>query len=211
MTRVKICGITNVQDAQLAIEAGADLLGFIFYPKSPRYVTSEQVRKITSHIRSQSPISNILFVGVFVDERPANVIHTLDLCGLDLAQLHGAEPPEMVADLMAQGPGVIKAFRVRNGGTLNEMQRYQATAYLLDAYVPGQPGGTGHRFDWSLALRAKAHGPIILAGGLTPDNVTQAVRAVRPWAVDISSGVEATPGRKDASKVRRFVAAAKGS
>jgi len=138
---------------------GADLLGFVFYPHSPRYVKPERVREIVTQLRAQPPAAEIQLVGVFVDERPASVAHTLQQCGLDLAQLHGAEPPEMVTNLMAQGASVIKAFRVRNGGTLNEVQRYQASAYLLDAYVPGQPGGTGHRFDWSLAVRAKAHGP----------------------------------------------------
>jgi phosphoribosylanthranilate isomerase len=211
MTKIKICGITNVQDAQLAIEAGADLLGFVFYPKSPRFVKPGRVREIVTQLRAQISAANIHMVGVFVDETPAYVAKTLDSCALDFAQLHGAEPPEMVAHLMERAPGVVKAFRVRNEASLAEMERFQATAYLLDAFVPGQPGGTGHRFDWSLAAQAKAHGPIILAGGLTPDNVAQAIRAARPWGVDVSSGVEALPGRKDPTKVRRFIAAAKNT
>jgi phosphoribosylanthranilate isomerase len=209
MTRVKICGLTNPKDALVAAEAGADFLGFIFYPPSPRYVTPEQVQEIVTQIRSQSPIPNLHLVGVFVDQRPEIVAQTLDFCGLDYAQLHGTEPPERVNTLMDWGLSVIKAFRVRDGTSLVEIERYRATAYLLDAYVPGQPGGTGHTFDWALAMRARQYGPVILAGGLTPDNVAQAVHQVQPWAVDVSSGVEATPGRKDHDKLRQFIAAAK--
>ena len=221
MTKVKICGITNLQDAQVAIEAGADFLGFIFYPKSPRYVTPQQVREIVTQLRPQPPIplrsapgtiaSNLHLVGVFVDQSPEIVAQTLAFCGLDYAQLHGAESPATVKALMGRGFGVIKAFRVRDGATLVEIQRYRATAYLLDTYVSGQPGGTGHTFDWTLAARAKGYGPIILAGGLTPDNVAQAERAAQPWGVDVSSGVEATPGHKDHDQVRRFIATAKHS
>jgi phosphoribosylanthranilate isomerase len=209
MTRVKICGITNPKDALAAAEAGADFLGFIFYPPSPRHVTPEQVREIVTQIRPQSPISHLHLVGVFVDQTPEIVAQTLDSCGLDYAQLHGTESPERVTILMDWGVSVIKAFRVRDGVSLAEIGRYRATAYLLDAHVPGQPGGTGHTFDWVLAVRARQYGPIILAGGLTPDNVTRAVHQVRPWAVDVASGVEATPGRKDHDKLRRFIAAAK--
>jgi phosphoribosylanthranilate isomerase len=112
---------------------------------------------------------------------------------------------------MERGLGVIKAFRVRDRTSLAEIGRYRATAYLLDAYIPGQPGGTGHSFDWTLAVQAKGYGPVILAGGLTPDNVLQAVRTIQPWGVDVSSGVEAAPGRKDPDKVRRFITAVKSS
>jgi len=209
MTRVKICGLTNPKDALVAAEAGADFLGFIFYPPSPRYVTPEQAQEIVTQIRSQSPISNPHLVGVFVDQRPEIVAQTLDFCGLDYAQLHGTEPPERVTTLMDWGLSVIKAFRIRDGASLVEIERYRATAYLLDAYVPGQPGGTGHTFDWALAARARQYGPVILAGGLTPGNVAQAVHQVQPWAVDVSSGVEATPGRKDHDKLRQFIAATK--
>jgi phosphoribosylanthranilate isomerase len=209
MIRVKICGITNLQDAQVAIKAGADFLGFIFYPQSPRHVKPEHVREIVTRIRAQYPLPNIQLVGVFVDQSAQSVAWTLDFCDLDYAQLHGTETPEAVTTLMGRGFGVIKALRVRDGRTLVELERYKATAYLLDAYVPGQPGGTGHGFDWTLAVQAKTHGPIVLAGGLTPDNVAQAVRTVCPWAVDVSSGVEAAPGRKDPDKVHRFIAEAK--
>jgi len=208
-TLVKICGITNVDDALAAAEAGADLLGFIFYPQSPRSVTPEQARRIANAIR-QSPYASrsrppgghrgreargntasipISFVGVFVDEGLPLLRQIVAHCGLDYH--------------------VIKAFRVRSETSLLTLERYQATAYLLDAYVDGRPGGTGQTFDWELAVRAKRHGPIILGGGLTPNNVALAVRVVQPWAVDVASGVEAAPGRKDHEKLRRFIAAAK--
>jgi phosphoribosylanthranilate isomerase len=207
MTLVKICGITNLEDALVATEAGADFLGFVFYPKSPRCVSPEQAHRIVDVVRRSSlPVS---LVGVFVDEEPDTVCHIASRCGLDYAQLHGAEPPEMVTALMERGLRVVKAFRVRDGASLVEIEHYQATAYLLDAYVPGQPGGTGHTFDWKLAVQAKEYGPIILAGGLTPDNVAEAVRATHPWGVDVSSGVEAEPGRKDSDKLRCFIAAVK--
>jgi phosphoribosylanthranilate isomerase len=211
MTKVKVCGITNLEDARVTAEAGADLMGFIFYPPSPRHVRPDQARDIVIQLRSQSPISGLRFVGVFVDQSPEIVAQTLDFCRLDCAQLHGAEPPETVAALMEQEFGVIKAFRVRDGASLNEIERYQATAYLLDAYVPGQPGGTGRRFDWKLAADASKYGAVILAGGLTSNNVAEAVETVRPWGVDVSSGVEAEPGQKDHHKLRRFIAAAKSS
>lgn len=207
MTRVKICGITNLEDARVATGAGADFLGFIFYPQSPRYVTPDQVREIVTQLRHPHPAT----IGVFVNQRPEIVARTLTFCGLDYAQLHGAEPPAMVAALMERGLRVIKALRVRDGTARAEIERYRATAYLLDTYVPGQPGGTGHTFDWTLAVQAQGCGPLILAGGLTPDNVALAVRTVQPWGVDVSSGVEAAPGRKDPAQVRRFIAAAKNS
>jgi phosphoribosylanthranilate isomerase len=226
---VKVCGITSEDDALAAAEAGADLLGFIFYPPSPRSVTPEQARRIVDALR-RSPYAaperrpgrhqpgepgpeRVLpppaLVGVFVDEDLATVRHVLGSCGLDIAQLHGMEPPQAVANLMASGTRVFKAFRVRAGASLSALQRYQATAYLLDAYVAGRPGGTGQTFDWELAVQAKRHGRIILSGGLTPDNVAAAVDFVQPYAVDVASGVESGPGRKDHDKVRRFVAAAK--
>jgi len=228
-TLVKICGITNVDDALAAAEAGADWLGFIFYPQSPRSVTPEQARRIANAIR-QSPYASrsrppgghrgreargntasipISFVGVFVDEGLPLLRQIVAHCGLDYAQLHGMESPEVVTDLMDSGRHVIKAFRVRSETSLLTLERYQATAYLLDAYVDGRPGGTGQTFDWELAVRAKRHGPIILGGGLTPNNVALAVRVVQPWAVDVASGVEAAPGRKDHEKLRRFIAASK--
>ena len=205
MTRVKICGITTQKDALIAAVAGADLLGFIFYPQSPRCVEPEQVRRIIDAVhRASSPVR---FVGLFVDEEPETVRRIAADCALDYVQLHGREPPGMVTSLIDRGIKVIKAFRIRDRASLVEIERYQATAYLLDAYVPGRPGGTGHSFDWKLAMAAKGHGPIIIAGGLTPENVAEAVCTVRPWGVDVASGVEAAPGRKDSERVQRFIAA----
>ncbi len=208
MSKVKICGITNIEDAQVAVKAGADFLGFIFYPKSPRYVTPKQVRDIVTLLPT-SPLPTPHLVGVFVNQKAETVAQTLDFCGLDYAQLHGAEPPQVVSGRVERGCGVIKALRVRDGTDLSELERYPATAYLLDTYVAGQMGGTGLTFDWKLAAQAAQYGPIIMAGGLTPDNVAQAIRAAQPWAVDVSSGIEAAPGRKDHDQVRRFVHAAK--
>lgn len=211
MTVVKICGITNLADARLAAGAGTDLIGFIFYPPSPRNVSEEQVREIVRGIRSGAGVSgsDAQFVGVFVDQPVQEVARIMDFCSLDYAQLHGKESPQESAALTGMGYCAIKAFRVRDAASLARIGDYQAAAYLLDTYVPGAAGGTGRRFDWTLALEAQSQGPIILAGGLNPDNVGEGVRTVRPWGVDVSSGVEAQPGRKDPEKVRRFIIEAK--
>ncbi len=202
MLRVKICGITSPDDAAAAIEAGADALGFVFYGASPRNVTAEQARRITAEL---PPF--ITTVGVFVDEAPGDVDRVMRYARLDCAQLHGDEAPE--ACIMDRK--VIKAIRVSRGGDIERMKDYRAAAFLLDAYRPGAPGGTGEKFDWDIAVRAKDYGRIILAGGLTPGNVAEAVRVVRPYAVDVSSGVEAAPGRKDREKLVAFIRAAKGA
>jgi phosphoribosylanthranilate isomerase len=211
LVRVKICGITNVEDALAATEAGADLLGFNFYPPSPRYVTMERAGEIIAALlRSeggrdrQQPIRT---VGVFVDEELDRVREAIRECDLDYAQLHGEEPPEYVAALEGRA---IKALRVRSEADIERLAAYSASAYLLDAYHATKSGGTGQAWDWGLATAAKQYGPIIVAGGLTPDNVAEVVRQVQPYGVDVSSGVESTPGRKDIAKVQRFVAAAKG-
>jgi phosphoribosylanthranilate isomerase len=206
LTRVKICGLTSLEDALIAAEAGADLLGFIFYPPSPRYVTPGRARDIIGALRRAGCTART--VGVFVDEELARVREAVAYCGLDYAQLHGEEPPAYVAAL---GERAIKAVRVRSEADVARLEAYRAATYLLDAYHPTMPGGTGLTWDWELALTAKRFGPIILAGGLTPDNVAEAVRRVRPYGVDVSSGVESRPGCKDGAKVRQFVAAAKGA
>ena len=208
MTYVKICGITNLEDALRAAALGADLLGFVFHPPSPRCVTPEMAREISAAVRREAP--SIRTVGVFVDLPPETVRAIAAQCGLDCVQLHGSEPPAAAAYLTDAGFEVFKAFRVRDGSELNGLDRYRVAAYLLDAYSPAHPGGTGRTFDWDLAARATEHGRIILAGGLTPDNVAAAIRAVRPWGVDVSTGVEAAPGRKDHSKLERFIAAVRG-
>ena len=204
MVSVKICGITSVEDAQAAVAAGADALGFVFYPPSPRYVTPEQARQI---IRRLPPF--ITTVGLFVDV-PATTVHDIaGRCGLDRIQLHGRETPEFCR-LIA--PPVIKAFRIKNASSLANLPDYEVSAFLLDAYVEGAlPGGTGASFAWELAAQAKPYGPVILAGGLTPENVAAAIVQIRPYGVDVSSGVEQFPGVKDHTKVRHFIACAKAA
>ncbi len=208
MTQVKICGITSWMDAAMALEAGADMLGLIFYSPSSRSVTAEQGCRIVEQVRGMG--ARFPAVGVFVDEDIEVVRRIARACHLDAVQLHGEEPPEEVDALREDGLDVFKVVRVRDEGSLETMGHYRPTAYLLETYVPDRHGGTGQTFDWTLAAGAKAYGPILLAGGLTPDNVAQAVDAVGPWGVDVASGVESAPGRKDGRKVRRFVSAAKG-
>jgi phosphoribosylanthranilate isomerase len=199
-TIVKICGITNLRDALAAVEAGADALGFIFYPDSPRYVPLPVAQAI-----SQKLPESIIRVGVFVDPQPDEVFSISANCGLGLLQFHGNESPEFCRQF---GIMAMKAFRIRDTDSLAPIQQYNTDAFLLDSYVPGKAGGTGEVFNWSLAVEAKKFGkPIVLAGGLTPSNVADAVRAVRPFGVDVSSGVEIAPGKKDAVKMRDFVAA----
>jgi phosphoribosylanthranilate isomerase len=202
MVHVKICGIRSVEDAQAAVEAGADALGFVFYPPSPRYVTPEDADQI---IRGLPPF--VTTVGLFVDV-PLDLINDIAArCRLDRIQLHGHEPPEFCRQLKQP---VIKAFRIKNVDSLAQLPRYTVSAYLLDAYVEGAlPGGTGASFPWDLAAQAKPYGPVILAGGLTPENVGAAIARIRPYGVDVSSGVERAPGLKDHQKVRAFIACAK--
>jgi phosphoribosylanthranilate isomerase len=202
MVSVKICGITNVDDARAAVEAGADALGFVFYPPSPRYVTPERARQI---VHALPPF--VTTVGLFVDEAAETINSIAARCGLDRVQLHGRETPAFCQ--LVERP-VIKAFRVRGADSLAQLPRYQVAAYLLDAYVEGAlPGGTGASFAWELAVEAKAYGPVILAGGLTPENVRRAIRQIRPYGVDVSTGVERAPGLKDHAKLRAFIARAK--
>ncbi len=209
MVRVKICGITNLEDAAAAIRAGADAVGFVFAP-SPRRVTPEKVRSIT---RELPPL--VARVGVFVDAALKEVLAVKAFCQLDLVQLHGAEDEDFVTQL---GNGVIKAIRVGTEETLQKQvpgrsprQAYSSAILLLDTYSPSGAGGTGKAFDWRLAIPVAECRPIILAGGLTPDNVVQAIHTVGPYAVDVSSGVEREPGRKDHDKMSSFVRRAKSA
>lgn len=185
----------------MAVEAGADALGLVFYEKSPRYLTLEQAAGIVSGL---PPFVQV--VGLFVNAPLDFVNETAERCRLDLIQLHGDEPPAYCDSVTRR---VVKAFRVRGEKSLVPLADYRVAGYLLDAYSPNSYGGTGERFDWDLARAATARGPIILAGGLTPENVAQAVSSVAPYAVDVSSGVEAAPGRKDPDKVRAFIRNAK--
>lgn len=198
MVRIKICGITNLEDALLATGLGANALGFIFYAKSPRSVEPEAAREI---IRQLPPF--VLSVGVFVDEEAGVVQELAARVGLDWVQLHGQESPEYCRSL---GRRVLKGFRIKDEDSLEELQTYRGAvqAFLLDTYKKGQTGGTGETFDWELARKAQDYGPIVLAGGLTADNVAQAVAAAQPQAVDVASGVEAAPGKKDPEKLRAF-------
>ncbi|MBT1077070.1 phosphoribosylanthranilate isomerase [Geobacter grbiciae] len=201
MVRVKICGITNIEDALTAIAAGADALGFVFHDESPRRVAPDEAAGI---IAALPPL--IQTVGLFVNRPLAFVNETAARCRLDLVQLHGDEPPEFCDAVERR---VIKAFRVRDITSLDPIRHYRVTAHLLDAYSPTAYGGTGLTFNWDIAAAAKEFGPVILAGGLTPDNIREAVEAVNPYAVDVSGGVESAPGRKDPDKVREFIRRAK--
>jgi len=197
VVRVKICGITNLPDGLAAAEAGADALGFVF-AESPRRVSVEVAREIIGRLPPY-----VTAVGVFVDESLQEVRRTAAEAALGAVQLHGSEGPEVVRALAPLG--CIKAFRVRSRGDLEAMARYRAQGYLVDAFVPGQAGGTGRTIDWSMFAGFEPPGPLILSGGLMPENVAEAVRIVRPYAVDVSSGVEAEPGRKDPERVRSFI------
>ncbi|MEK7707128.1 MAG: phosphoribosylanthranilate isomerase [Verrucomicrobiota bacterium] len=202
--KVKICGITNLADAQAAAAAGADMLGFVFCEASPRCMTVEQV----ADVARQLPPS-IVKVGVLVNPTKELVIRAIAGCGLNLLQFHGDEPPEFCTQF---GVMSLKAFRVRDAESLKALPNYQTDAWLLDAFSPNARGGTGEKFNWDLAIEAMKFGrPIFLAGGLTPENVADAVRRVRPFAVDVSSGVESAPGKKDHAKVRAFIQAARSA
>lgn len=204
MTLVKICGVTNLEDALAAVEAGADLLGFNFYRRSPRYLSPEDARRIVERLPE-----TVTGVGVFVNEPAEEVEAIAREAGLGTVQLHGDETPEFCRSL--RGLKAIKALRVRQGFDAAACSLYPVEAVLLDAYTAGAFGGTGHTFDWTLARQARALVErLFLAGGLTPDNVAEAVRAVRPYAVDVCSGVETSPGRKSPQLMRRFVEQVKG-
>ena len=199
--RIKICGITNIEDAHAAADLGADALGFIFVVGTPRYVRPQAVERIISEL---PPF--ITTVGVFADASPETISQTVRTCGLNAAQLHGSETPEYCGELgVRHAVPLIKAFRVKDRGSLSSVPEYKVSAYLLDTYVKGKKGGTGEIFNWDLAREAKAYGKIIVAGGLTPENVVQAIRHVAPYAVDVGSGVESSPGRKDHEKIRAFI------
>lgn len=203
MVRVKICGITSLADAHVAVEAGADALGLNFWSGSVRRVSEAVAAQITEALRDR-----VLLVGVFVNASAAEVTRLRDGLGLGCVQLHGDEPPELLAQFL---PHAYKAVRVRGADVSAEVARFGGEHVLLDAYVKGMPGGTGATFDWSLAEQIARQRKLTLAGGLTPDNVADAVRSVRPYCVDTASGVESAPGVKDAALVRAFIARAKGA
>jgi phosphoribosylanthranilate isomerase len=198
MTRVKICGITNPEDALTAVEAGADALGFVFYKESPRHIFPEEAARI---INLLPPFVQV--VGLFVNEEPEIVNQVSRLCRLGLVQLHGDETPDYCNRIDAR---IMKAFRVRSLTCLDPIADYRLSGCLLDAYSPAAYGGTGQSFNWEIAREAVKRGHrIVLAGGLTTDNVAEAIRHVQPWGVDVSSGVESAPGKKDAGKMLEFI------
>ena len=199
--RVKICGITRYEDAKAAVEYGADALGFVFYEGSPRHVFPETVKDIISNL---PPF--VTTVGVFVNAPTTEIKEIVEFTGIDVVQLHGEEPPEECLFWKR----VIKAIKVRDMSDLDELQQYRVSAYLLDTYSPDMPGGTGQVFNWEIALHAKRFGHVILAGGLTPENVSDAIKTVKPYAVDVSSGVESEKGIKDHEKLKLFIKRAKG-
>ncbi|MDD5451278.1 MAG: phosphoribosylanthranilate isomerase [Desulfovibrionales bacterium] len=198
MIRIKVCGITNIEDALAAQALGADAIGLVF-AESPRRVEKERARKI---VHALPPFVHL--VGVFVDEEKSVVEEIADFCRLTVLQFHGSESPEYCAGFTRP---VIKAFRISQREDIERMEPYQGkvSAFLLDTYHPALAGGTGQAFDWTMAKEAGKIGPVILAGGLNPDNVEAAIRAVRPYAVDVSSGVEMSPGKKDHDKIQLFI------
>lgn len=195
MVRVKICGITNLEDARLAVELGADALGFIF-AESPRHITAEKAKAI---ILTLPPF--VSKVGVFVNEEKGRVKEIASICGLDTLQFHGDEPPLYCQDFEEK---IIKAFRIGKAFDLSILSQYRVDAFLLDTFTSDAFGGTGKAFDWNVAAEAKKYGPIILSGGLTAENVAEAIRLVQPYAADVSSGVEEQPGKKDRAKLKAF-------
>jgi phosphoribosylanthranilate isomerase len=199
--RVKICGITRLEDALAAVRLGADGLGFNFWPGSKRFIAPAEAARI---IRALPPL--VTSVGVFVDGSHQEVMAAAAISGVQVLQLHGDEPPESCRRFDRP---VVKALRVEGPGALAELERYPGVAaFLLDAPGPGY-GGSGRTIDWAVARAAAERATVLLAGGLTPANVAEAVRTVRPWAVDVASGVESSPGVKDHAALARFIAAAK--
>jgi len=199
---VKICGTTNREDGLAAVQAGADALGFIFVPTSPRVVTRDTVAEILTALPP-----TVFTIGVVANEHPDFLKGLLRVCPLQGLQFHGEEGPEEVLAFRREVKFLIKGIRVKNAGSLDQIPRYRGVdAVLLDAHRPEKRGGTGSSFDWSLAVQAKSFGiPLIIAGGLNPSNVSGLIRAVQPFGVDVVSGVERSPGKKDPTLVREFI------
>jgi phosphoribosylanthranilate isomerase len=211
-TRVKVCGITRLDDAELAVEAGAWAVGLIFWRGSKRRCRITEAQRIGAALKRRVEV-----VGVFVNATLDEIDLTVDQCGLTMVQLHGDEGPSYCAEVSRRtGAKVIKAARVATGSDVTALRPFHTDFHLLDTMIPGTPGGTGRTFDWELARVRRAPAgerqpPLILSGGLTPENVAEAVRTARPYAVDVASGTESAPGRKDADKVRAFVREVRGA
>lgn len=198
MTKIKICGITNLADAESSSALRIEYLGLNFYPKSPRYVEPEIAKKIISNNRQ-----GLFNVGVFVDEKPEKVNELVQYCNLDLVQLHGGESPEYCGQIHCE---IIKAFPVKDDTILSMIDKYKTDYILLDAHHPDLKGGTGETFNWEIARQVVAAGKkIFLSGGLNTENITEAIAKVKPFAVDICSGVEQSPGRKNPDKLQKLV------
>jgi phosphoribosylanthranilate isomerase len=197
--RIKICGITNITDALKATDLGADALGFNFYPKSPRFISEEAAREI---IRKLPPF--LVSVGIFVNEPSGIIRNILESTGIQAIQLQGDESPDFCSQFSQP---VIKAIRIKDQDSLKAIKDYRVSAFLLDSYSPDYYGGSGKSFDWSLAVKSRKYGRIILAGGLSPDNINEAIREVKPYGVDVCSGVEKEPGKKDHKKLKAFIQA----
>lgn len=201
--KIKICGITNAQDAQVSVEAGADALGFVFYSKSPRWIEPAVAKRIIA----QLPLF-VLSVGVFVNQDQETIRHIYDECGLSFAQLHGDETSTFCESL---GRPVLRALRLQDRGSLLALAEYKGRmgvrGFVVDAFSSDAYGGTGQTVDWTLAREVAKSAPILLAGGLTPNNVQEAIQQVQPYGVDVSSGVEEAPGKKDPEKIRAFTQA----
>jgi len=205
LTKVKICGITNAEDAQLAVSAGADALGFVFYSKSPRFIEPQVAKQIITLL---PPF--VLPIGVFANEEQKVVRDIMEECGLALAQIHGDETPAYCESL--ERP-ILRGIRLKDRGSFLALAEYKGRAgvrgFVVDAFSESAYGGTGKTTNWDLAAEAAKAALILLAGGLTPDNVQEAIQKVKPYGVDVSGGVEASPGKKDPIKVKAFIQAAK--
>jgi len=205
---VKICGIKRIEDAITAIDAGAELLGFNFYPQSSRYITPNNCAQIIAALKDGG--KKAIHVGVFVNETPDNISAIIEQCNLDLVQICGDESEEEMSELGKLAFKAVRPKSLEDGDELmRRFSRQNAPALLVDAYKKGTYGGTGETGDWTIASHLARQAPILLAGGLNPENVSEAVAAVYPWGVDVASGVESSPGVKDASKIFAFIKAAK--
>jgi len=198
---VKICGVTNVEDARFALECGADAIGLNFYERSPRFITMERAQEIVSKLPEHKSK-----IGVFVNASRKRILEVIKTVNLSAVQLVGQHGPD---DLVNFESSVIKVFRVYPGFDVEVLRNYIIDAFLLDTYQDETYGGTGKTFDWNVAIKAKEYGKVILSGGLNPENIEDAVKYVQPYGVDVSSGVELRPGRKDPKKIRDFIARAR--
>lgn len=207
MTRIKFCGITTLHDAELAVSADAWAIGLIFWPHSPRRCPMERAVEIAGAVKRRAEVA-----GVFVNATLDHVSATAEAVGLTMLQLHGDEGPAYCGEAARRtGCKVIKAVRVRSGADVQALAAFHTDYHLLDSYTAGVPGGTGETFSWEIVRARRGHVPVVLSGGLTPDNVAEAIAAVGPFAVDVASGIERSPGHKDPRKLRAFAAAVRSA